>query len=92
MTKYGHAWTRNTARKIKLLGYTLFLPIWFSCFIIIMKMMGEIIPLETYRLKTITLETTFYLFLLQATMSESLGKISDTIESNDSLPFWLLMH
>lgn len=54
--------------------------------------MGERIPLETYRLKTIALETTFYLFLLQATMSESLGKTSDTIESNDSLLFWLLVH
>lgn len=54
--------------------------------------MGEWIPLETYRLKTITLETTFYLFLLQATMSESLGKTSDTIEKNDSLPFLLLVH
>lgn len=29
MTKYGHAWTKDTARKIKLLGYALFFPIWF---------------------------------------------------------------
>lgn len=54
--------------------------------------MGKRILLETYCMKTITLKSAFYLFLLQATMSESLGETTDTIERNDSLPFWLLLH